>query len=267
MLPFGASRKPFDTPNPTLFNAPHWPYTGDFQPIYGWDLGEVTKVSSGIASLDHFGKLFYYLQELFVKFCRDLRSRSIFFRLYHQDIQCLAGNLEARFFARIELSNLSEQPHMISRLLSRCLIPLLQGRTTNICATLIMLFTRAVWAEMNIRRGIPAMEQCAPTMMPLIPHVVMPPDNQDPKVFKILEAMGLITDLDYLFDKYMDANQGHHMNSDIMAVKEKHTIVKKWPWRPKLIPGQHSSLEELAIMLSSTCLSLARYVEYKSLLS
>ncbi|RMJ15138.1 hypothetical protein BHE90_002680 [Fusarium euwallaceae] len=257
MLPFGASRKPFDTPNPTLFHAPHWPYAGDFQPIQGWDLDEVTKVSSGVASLDHFGKLFYYLQELFAKFCRQLKSRSISFRLYNQDIHYLAGNLQTRFFARIELSNLLEQPDINPGLLSRCLIPLLQGRTTNRHATLIMLFTTSVWAQLNNL-------QRAPTIMSLIPRVVMPPDNQDPKVSKILVAMGLITDVDDLFEQVLNANQGYHHAS--MAVKRDHTIVKKWPWRPNLIPGQYGTLEELAIMLSTVNLSLARYVEYKSLL-
>ncbi|RSM13230.1 hypothetical protein CDV31_005934 [Fusarium ambrosium] len=263
MLPFGASRKPFGTPNPTLFHAPRWPYKGDFQPIHGWDLGEVTKVSSGIASLDHYGKLFYYLHELFAKFCRELRSRSISFRLYNEGIHYLAGNLEARFFARIELSNFSERPHINPGLLLRCLIHLLQGRTTNRHATLIMLFTTSVWAQLNNLRGS-SMAQWAPTIMSLIPRVVMPPDNQDPKVSKVLVAMGLITDVDDLFEQVLNANQGYHHAS--MAVKRDHTIVKKWPWRPNLIPGQYGTLEELAIMLSTVNLSLARYVEYKSLL-
>ncbi|KAL6354456.1 hypothetical protein LRP88_11791 [Fusarium phalaenopsidis] len=101
LLPFGASSKPFDTPNPA-----HWPYRGDLQPIHGWGFGEVIKVSTGEASMDHYGKLFYYLQEVFVKFYGDLRSRNLSFRLYNQDIQHLAGSLGAQSFARIELSNL-----------------------------------------------------------------------------------------------------------------------------------------------------------------
>ncbi|KAM6516354.1 hypothetical protein FALCPG4_014539 [Fusarium falciforme] len=267
LLPFGASRKPFDTPNPTLFHSAHWPYRGDLQPIHGWGFGEVIKMSTGEASMDHYGKLFYYLQELFVKFCRELRSRNISFRLYYQDIQHLARNLGAQSFARIELSNISEEPYIDPDLVSRCLVPLLQVRTTNPYATLIMLFTKAVWAQMNTSYGIPAMAKCAPTMATLIPQVVMPPDNQDPIVLKMLSGMGLIIDVDHLFDKYLDSNQAHRMNRDSMAVKENHTIVEKWPFRPKLTLGQYGTPGELAVMLSSAALGLARYVEYKSLLS
>ncbi|KAI8654751.1 DUF4470 domain-containing protein [Fusarium keratoplasticum] len=267
LLPFGASRKPFDTPNPTLFHSAHWPYRGDLQPIHGWDFGEVIKVSTGAASMDHYGKLFYYLQEVFVKFSRDLRSRNLYFRLYNQDIQHLAGKLGAQSFARIELSNLSEEPYIDPGLASRCLVPLLQVRTMNPYATLIMLFTKAVWAQINTSYEIPAMAKCAPTMATLIPQVVMPPDKQDPIVSKFLLGMGLIIDVDNLFDKYLASNQAHRMNCGSMAVKENHTIVEKWPFRPKLTPGQCGTPGELAVMLSSAALELARYVEYRSLLS
>ncbi|KAI8656486.1 DUF4470 domain-containing protein [Fusarium sp. Ph1] len=210
LLPFGASSKPFDTPNPL--------------PIHGWGFGEVIKVSTGEASMDHYGKLFYYLQEVFVKFYGDLRSRNLSFRLYNQDIQHLAGSLGAQSFARIE-------------------------------------------AQINTSYGIPAMAKCAPIMATLIPQVVMPPDKQDLIVSKFLLGMGLIIDVDNLFDKYLDSNQAHRMNCDSMAVKENHTIVEKWPFRPKLTPGQCGTPGELAVMLSSAALGLARYVEYKSLLS
>ncbi|KAI8713033.1 DUF4470 domain-containing protein [Fusarium sp. LHS14.1] len=267
LLPFGASRKPFDTPNPTLFHSAHWPYRGDLQPSHGWGFGEVIRMSTGEASMDHYGKLFYYLQGVFVKFSRDVRSRNLYFRLYNQDIQHLAGKLETQFFARIELSNLSEERHTEADLVSRCLVPLLQVQTMNPYATLIMRFTKAVWAQINASYEVPALAKCAPTMATLIPQVVMPPHERDPVVSKFLLGMGLIIDVDILFDKYLDSSQSHRMNCESMAVKEKHTIVEKWPFRPKLTPGQCGTPEELAVILSSTALGLTRYVEYRSLLS
>lgn len=87
----------------TLFHSAEWPYKDYYQPIHGWSLGEVIKVSSGEATSDYVGKLFYYLEDLFAQFWRQLRSRNISFRLYDQDIQQLATTLEVNAFARIEV--------------------------------------------------------------------------------------------------------------------------------------------------------------------
>lgn len=64
-----------------------------------------------------------------------------------------------------------------------------------------MLFKKAVWAQMNTSYELPAMAKCAPIMATLIPQVVMPPDEPDPIVSKYLSGMGLIIDVDDLFDK------------------------------------------------------------------
>lgn len=66
--------------------------------------------------------------------------------------------------------------------------------------------------------------------------------------------------------RYLESNQAHRINRDRMNVKEKHTIVEKWPFRPRLMPGQCGALVELEVMMSSVTLGLARYVEYKSIL-
>ncbi|KAM0438690.1 hypothetical protein ACHAPT_001446 [Fusarium lateritium] len=200
LLPFGASRKAFDTPNPTLFHGAHWPYKDDIEPIHGWSLVEVMETSSGAAPSDQYGKLFYHLRKLFADFCEGLKERNISFRLYEQDIHILAKSLETQAYARIEVSNLLEEPGLDPDLISKRLVPLLQGQTKNPHATLILLFTKAVWAMVNPTHVVPELNKWVPTLKNLMPQVV-PSDARDPRVVRLLAGLGLVMDVDYYFDQ------------------------------------------------------------------
>jgi hypothetical protein len=47
------------------------------------------------------------------------------------------------------------------------------------------------------------------------------------------------------------------------AMKEKHTIIEKWPFRLKLRPGQPGAQEEFDRLLSGGMSGKERYVEWK----
>jgi hypothetical protein len=47
-----------------------------------------------------------------------------------------------------------------------------------------------------------------------------------------------------------------------MRMKVPHTVVEKWPARPKLRPGQEGAEEEFAIELAAAYNSYLRYVEW-----
>jgi hypothetical protein len=74
-------------------------------PFHGWNLAEVLKTSSGLAKNDIYGKLFYYLRDLFSRFYCRLSSLSMSFQLLNIDAQDLSDFLNHRTFARVEVDN------------------------------------------------------------------------------------------------------------------------------------------------------------------
>ena len=47
------------------------------------------------------------------------------------------------------------------------------------------------------------------------------------------------------------------------AMKEKHTIIEKWPFRLKLRPGQPGAQEEFDLLLGGGVSGKERYVEWR----
>jgi len=48
-----------------------------------------------------------------------------------------------------------------------------------------------------------------------------------------------------------------------LKTKDRHTIVEKWPSRPKLKPGQLGADQEIAMLLASNLNHTERYVEWQ----
>lgn len=48
-----------------------------------------------------------------------------------------------------------------------------------------------------------------------------------------------------------------------MKMKARHTIIEKWPTRPKLDPGQPHAENEIAKLLATDLCNTERYVEWK----
>lgn len=48
-----------------------------------------------------------------------------------------------------------------------------------------------------------------------------------------------------------------------VAMKDRHTVIEKWPYRPKLRPGQPGAQEEFDRALGAGPSSKERYVEWK----
>lgn len=48
-----------------------------------------------------------------------------------------------------------------------------------------------------------------------------------------------------------------------MKMKDRHTIIEKWPTRPKLEPGQPHADNEIAKLLATNLSHAERYVEWK----
>lgn len=106
MLPFGCSRKAFDTPNPLVCPTFHctchvtntirmffhtsrnWPMPDSADPRTSWDLLDVCTgayTANYPAKNDLYGMLFIYLRETLLGFCRQISKRDVNLRLLSID--------------------------------------------------------------------------------------------------------------------------------------------------------------------------------------
>lgn len=72
-------------------------------PLNGWSLKEVEDSSSGPATADIYGKLFYHVCAVLRAFLLRLSVLKVFFRLLQVDASDLPDHLENSSFSRIEV--------------------------------------------------------------------------------------------------------------------------------------------------------------------
>lgn len=72
-------------------------------PLNGWSLKDVESSSSGAASYDIYGKLFYYIRAELCTFLLHLSGLKVSFRLLQVNAADLPGLLESGSFSRIEV--------------------------------------------------------------------------------------------------------------------------------------------------------------------
>jgi hypothetical protein len=73
-------------------------------PLNGWSLKEVETTSTGLATSDIYGKLYYRIRVTLKAFLERISSLSVAFELLQVDASDLPGHLENRVFDRIEVS-------------------------------------------------------------------------------------------------------------------------------------------------------------------
>lgn len=74
-------------------------------PLDGWSLEDVADVSSGPATADIYGKLFYYIRQLLRSFLDRLSSLDVSFKLFQVDASFLPDHFELDAFSRIEVGD------------------------------------------------------------------------------------------------------------------------------------------------------------------
>lgn len=74
-------------------------------PLNGWSLKEVEDCSSGPATADIYGKLFYHIRAVLRAFVIRVSSLQVSFRLSQVDASDLPNYLDGGSFSRIEVSN------------------------------------------------------------------------------------------------------------------------------------------------------------------
>ncbi|EHK96743.1 hypothetical protein M7I_7547 [Glarea lozoyensis 74030] len=102
-------------------------------------------------------------------------------------------------------------------------------------------------------------------LLKYLPFHGMPSKNiYDPRIIKFNLARSIVANYDYIFDRFVKNAELSKFEPLIgFAMKEKNTIVEKWPFRLKLQPGQPGAQEEFDRLLSGGVSGKEIYLEWK----
>ncbi|KAF3387278.1 hypothetical protein F1880_000152 [Penicillium rolfsii] len=271
LFPFGFPRHEFKEPNPTFFQTNDtWPMMDNADPLHGWPLEEVLNTNSGAATADTYGKLFYYLRGLLRSFLDRVSNLKVSFKLLHLDAAVLSDDLDDNSFSRIDVSNISDRAWLgIHRTLAH-MVPLLQNNEQNPHATLITLFMNAVeetMTTMNPEDGLQGLDpnsRASRDLLKYIPPKEKPRSIYDPSLIKFQHARELVAKYDHVFERFLEQFKVRETGDFVgAAMKEKHSILEKWPYRLKLRPGQPGAQEEFDRRLRDGVSGKERYIEWK----
>ncbi|KAI0379388.1 hypothetical protein F5Y04DRAFT_290284 [Hypomontagnella monticulosa] len=272
LLPFSQSRHDFTVVNPTFFHLNgEWPMMDNADPRSGWSLDSYLKFDIGRAKNDQYGKLYYYLKQLFADFHRRLRSLPIEINIFHMDARNLEGYLDGMRFDRIDVNNISDAHFLGVDVTLRTFRPLLQPVTANRHATLITLFLNAV-ADMVITRErmavadhdvsyLAEMDYLEERVLRYMPRL----NGPNPANFFIkLIAQTRLYDMDAYFDRYMKRiGFTRTALAAGLQMKRTHTIIDPWPMRFSGGSATPEVQDEFALLVSSDFTGQERYVEWR----
>ncbi|ERF68455.1 hypothetical protein EPUS_03773 [Endocarpon pusillum Z07020] len=266
LLPFSASRREFDTPNPTFYqNDSRWPLADSAGPLEGWSIDEVLQKLPD-AKNDIYGALFFYLKDLLTRFCKKIAKISISVQLLHVDAVDLPDTLRQcgvgeDSFDRIELSNICDEVYIGP---VRCLFvlgPLLRTPASNPHATLLMLFLNAIEETFikeekrgNVDFDFDPMRPYFPRLDEILSRSVYDPDN-----LNVWAATAKFRDFDGLWERFTKDCRLHEVGNATGMVMKENTIVPKWPLRLK----QHATQAEFSRLQASGRTGCERYAEWR----
>ncbi|RCI15981.1 hypothetical protein L249_3026 [Ophiocordyceps polyrhachis-furcata BCC 54312] len=293
VAPFGLPRHDFTEPNPTMYNEFNfWPTLSESDPAAGWDSKDVAETSSGPASADMYGKLYYHVRSVIQSFIRRSAEGQVSIRLLHYDLVELIDRLPGETFSRIDarlpfpnkmmillllrygsrkkkltgikVSNVADNLWLGIHHVLIHLIPMLQSPDNNPHATLITFFMNAVDETISDQEKVRKLDRASRerlqayllgSFLDKAPHV---------ELIKAAMAMDIVVRYDDTFERY--ANKANFCQAAALigaAIKDRPTIVEKWPYRLKLRPGQPKAQEEFDRLLGSWAIGKERYVEWK----
>ncbi|GAW11346.1 hypothetical protein ANO14919_006900 [Xylariales sp. No.14919] len=175
----------------SLFYGNSWPLKRDADPLRGWDLATIdANNDTKGASNDIYGKLFYYVRDLFKRFILKLRTAKVTFHVLPYSGYDFAHDTKSRF-DRIETSTLADQDLVGVRTVVDTLSPLLKPQWINPRATMITLHP-AVFDK--IRNAFPCPE-CDPN-----------------RAERVMEAVNLTAEEKALLDAYLPPKDSDPVN-------------------------------------------------------
>ncbi|CAF3612824.1 unnamed protein product [Fusarium graminearum] len=264
LLPFGTCRTEFRLPNPTFFqNKDNWPMRDNSDPLSGWSIKEIEATSIGPATSDIYGKLFRHVKCLLKAFVERLSSSSMTFKLLQVDASDLPSHQLERSFDRIEVSNISDSAYLGIHKTVAIMSPLLQPSSVNPHATLITLFMNMV--DCNKTMGDKVNESASIlALLEFLQLRHLPVNNRDPEFVKIMYARDRVQNYDHILNKIAKTfNFSDFPQYMGVTIKEKHTIVEKWPYRLKRKPHQRGAKEDFNLSMRGGASGKELYLEWK----
>ncbi|TGJ88361.1 hypothetical protein E0Z10_g481 [Xylaria hypoxylon] len=236
--------------NPSLFYGDFWPLKRDADPLRGWDLGTINENNdTNGADNDIYGKMFYYVRDLFKRFILKLRTANVTFHVLPYNGYDLAHGTELRF-DRIETAALADEDLVGVRTVVDTLSPLLKAPWINPHATMITLHPTVFD---KIRNAFPCPE-CGPDRAERIKEAVnltaeekalldayLPLEDPDPVNWIFTAAGWKRRDARWLFrnptaawELYKDIYDFHDVADGAkVAMRATHKVVDEWILRLK----------------------------------
>ncbi|QYS97447.1 MYND-type zinc finger protein samB [Trichoderma simmonsii] len=271
LLPFGAPRHEFQEPNPTLFHVTDfWLMNECADPLHGWSLKDVEDSSSGPATADIYGKLFNHIRTTLRAFLIRLSDSQMAFRLFCMGFGEIYTVLPCNTFNRIEVSNVADNLLAGIHHTASAMGPLLQCPRANPHATLITLFRNAITETMTMQDRMMDMYTRRPEMKLIqeyISHIGAKSFHHpllDHRPLMWTYAQANVAAYDPIFDRFMENFRFSQVDKLFgLVMKEKHTVIEKWPFRLKLRYDQPGALEELISLNNEIVFAKERYVEWR----
>ncbi|KAI8935049.1 hypothetical protein NX059_008713 [Plenodomus lindquistii] len=223
------------------------------------------------AKADEIGAIFFHIRELLFKFCDRLKRSKISFRLFCMDARDLGGYLDDMKFDRIEVSNICDRgfvgPHTCLRVFSQ----LLKSTSQNPKATLLMLFINAAMETDNIANPQGDIHSMISAMKRLETYIPFDKPRTDssrgktntsahPDLILRTACCDMFKPWDKYFDMFMDETNIVQIAAVYgMAIKEKHTIVKPWPYKVR----NGTTKREFDVLRASGNTGFERYMEFQ----
>ncbi|KAF2869222.1 hypothetical protein BDV95DRAFT_499175 [Massariosphaeria phaeospora] len=243
LLPYGASKAAFDTPNPTLFQNPKvWPMRDDASPLAGWEYKEHIRWAP-MAVNDVTGSLFFYIKDVLLHFCQRVHKPGIHFGLHCVNATVLPSHLKNhRAFDRIEIWNICDRGYIGAAAALRTFVPLLQPITENPHAALLSLFMTAVTENYDTIGAAQRTIDSVPYVKRFLgsaPHTPTPWTT--PSFIRLTTCYCMFGDFENTFKTFVkDNNLIAEMRALGVKPRKPHTIVEPCPLRITL----HTSQEE-----------------------
>ncbi|KAL5584374.1 hypothetical protein FOVSG1_013763 [Fusarium oxysporum f. sp. vasinfectum] len=266
LLPFGAQQSEHCEVNPTFFRSPDgWPMNDSVDPLLGWSLQEVDKTPFGPATPNIYGKLFYHIQSMLERFMARMSKSTVAFQSLQVDAETLPDYLDGSF-DRIDASNISDCHFLGVYRTVELLAPLLRVRAPSINphATLITLFLNTVQEYSTQEDNLKTVKALAGRIFKYLPPPRPIKGGIDPFSVMGTYAQGRVQNYDDNFERFVKKTRLAFM--PLMAgaaIKDKHTIIEKWPYRLKLDPEQERGKEELYRLITNGVTSRELYLEWK----
>ncbi|KAI6349206.1 hypothetical protein MCOR25_010692 [Pyricularia grisea] len=267
LLPFGLMREEFVEPNPTLFQTDDtWPLRDNADPFNGWLWRDIHATPSGPATADIYGKLFCHVQNVLASFLRRLSSLTAVFQLLQVNARDLEGYIGAgKSFNRIKVANISDCGYLGPHLTVGIMAPMLQEPAVNPHATLITLFINAVNENMTEqdRMETAISNHLSKILVEYLPPIKPPIGKYDPGLIKFVSARDLVIGYEQYFGRFKEKFKLRELVEFVGAeMKDRHTIIEKWPYRMKFKPKQPGAQQKFELTLANGLLTKERYMEW-----